>query len=604
MISAASFLSGIDLGSLVRPGMVLLAVLALIIIVMLVLRNYRTVPPDKVLVVYGWKKGNKAGDRGFKMITGGATIVLPLVQSFKELSLAAFQVKFSVTNVPSKEGVRVTVSSVATLKIGSSDEMLSLAARRFLHMDLNQVHTFAQEVLEGGLRGVVATLTVEGLVQNRQEFTEAVMGQVTDDLAKLGLEVDNFVIQDIDDEGGYINALGLKRTAEVKRDAKIGEAEARRDEDIKVAEAQREADEKSSAARRIGETAKAEAEQKISDAQRIRDEQIAKNQAIVEREKARVPVAAKIAAQEEQKTLGVKTVEAEQAETEARILLQEKERERKDAELRATVIVTAERTKEASVITAQGEAQAEIEKAKGERTAEVERAEGKKSAQVLKSEGEKTAAEQAAEGRKAQAVALQSEKEAEAAGQRANLLATAEGEKAKLLATAEGERAKLEAEARGVEVRGLAEALAVQKKAEAYALLDQTGKFLQILEAMPGLIEALGVAVRTAGEGTVTPMAKAIGDGLGNIKEVRIVEIGKPGSDGTKSQNPLSRIANITPDTIFALVKQFEALGFGDVLKQVATKAGIDLSSIVENGPKIEATPPEPESPPNVPTEN
>ena len=94
------------------------------------------------------------------------------------------------------------------------------------------------------MRGVVATMTVEKLVKERTEFGTRVQEQVTSDLTTLGLLLDNFLIQDISDPGGYIDALGVKRTAEVKRDAAIAEADANRDQEIRVAEAQRESDEK------------------------------------------------------------------------------------------------------------------------------------------------------------------------------------------------------------------------------------------------------------------------------------------------------------------------------------------------------------------------
>ncbi len=341
-----------SLSNFIVPVMVLLIVVALFAIVRIVSRNYIKVAPNEVLVIYGRKYATPDGEakQGYKLVTGGATFVIPLLEQFHVLSTSAFQVKFSVNRVPSEQGVRVTVNAVASLKIGSDHTMLNEAVKRFLDQDIHGIQQFALEVLEGGLRGVVATMTVEQLVKNRTDFGARVQETVTGDLQKLGLIVDNFLIQDISDEEGYIDALGRRQTSEVKRDAAIGEADAKRDEDIRVAQAQKEADEKSSAARQAGETAKANATRQISNATRERDTKVAENDAFVAAERAKITISAEIAAAEKDKQLKVARVAADEAEIEARTKLQEKEQKRRDAELQATIIVQANREKEASVV--------------------------------------------------------------------------------------------------------------------------------------------------------------------------------------------------------------------------------------------------------------
>jgi flotillin len=553
------------------PVMILLVILALFAIARIMARNYIKVPPNRVLVLYGrrykWPDGTV---RGFKLITGGAAFRIPLLEQWEMLPTDAFQVKFQVTNVPSKEGVRVTVAAVASLKIGTEISMLEAAVNRFLsRKNLAEIEQFAQEIMEGGLRGVVATLTVEQLVQERVQFGNRVQEGVSDDLQKLGLIIDNFLIQDVSDEGGYIDALGKKRTAEVQRDAEIGKAAAKRDEQIRVADALREADQKASAARQAGETAKAFAEQEISNAQRERDVIQAQNKALVSAQEAKILIAAEIAKQEKQKELNIAKVEAEKAEIEARINLQEKESERKDAELQASLIVQAEREREATVIRADAEKSAVTIRSEGNRQAAQQNAD----AEIIKAERE-------AQARKAQAAAAQSEMEAQAKGQQAQLEAAAAGEKAKLLAEAEGEKARLLAEAEGIKAKLLAEAEGVKEKAEAYRLLDEAGKFLLILQAMPEIIQKLGEAVREAGEGTLVPMAQAIGTGLSGIEEVRIIDMAGNGTDG-KANDALSRFTAVAPNAIFNLIQKSSALGLLPILQQLAQKAGIDLKTIL-----------------------
>ena len=566
---------------LIVPLLVLMVVGVLVFIAALFARNYIKVAPNQVLVLYGRKY---ADGKGFKLVTGGAAFCYPIIERHRLMPLDAFQVKFAVENVPSEEGVRVTVNAVSSLKIGSEAAYLESAVRRFLSLDMSEIENFAREVLEGGLRGVVATMTVEELVKERTAFGARVQEQVSNDLEQLGLLLDNFLIQDISDEGGYIDALGVKRTAEVKRDASIAEADARRDEDIRVAEAQRAADEKASTARRIGETAKAEAETEISNAEKSRDTVKAQNEALVKAEQAKIEISAQIAAAEKDKQLRTARIAAEEAEALARTRLQAEEKKRHDAELEATVIVEAERNKEAKIIDADGAREAAIITAEGEKQATIVGAEAERERLAKEAAGAMEAAQHQAQGRKAQAAAELAEMEARAAGEKAQKLADAEGTKAQKLADAEGTKAQKLAEAEGIRASLLAEAEGVQKKAEAYQQLDATGKLLEVLEAAPEVVAALGQAFKEAGEGTMAPMAQAIGQGLSNVDEIRLIEVGGGGKGGDQTKGGvLSQLTDITPSTVFRIVEQVKALGLQDLAVQAGKRLGIDLTAVVSD---------------------
>lgn len=561
-------LAMLGVGQIVTIAMTLLMLVVFAVIIKLLARQYVRVPPNEVLVKYGRKYKNSEGKfEGFKLVPGGASFVIPLLEKSQMLPLDAFQVKFQVTNVPSEEGVLVTVAAVASLKIGTDHVLLDAAVRRFLSRDVNEITRFAQEVLEGGLRGVVAQMKVEELVKERTAFGNKVQEQVTQDLTKLGLVVDNFLIQDINDEGGYIKALGVKRTAEVKRDAAIAQAEANRDQTIRVAESERDAAQKSAEARKIGETAKALADQQISDAQKFRDVQIATNSALVKAEQAKIDISAQIAAAEKDKQLRTAIVAAEEAEVTARTRLQIEEKKRHDAELEASVIVDANRQREAKIIVAEGTKQAAILTAEGQRRSIEELAAAQQLKLDREADGARAAAYHESEGRKAQASAQQAELVAQAEGQRAQLVATADGRKAQLLAEADGQRATL-----------LAVAAGVAEKAKAYALLDQTGKLLEVIKAGPELVGAIGQAIKTAGEGTLVPMSQAIGTGLGNVDEIRIVDMG----GGNAGVDPASKFVGMIQKALWTATQNSSGLpGTAEGIVNLLKKFGLDLSSVI-----------------------
>lgn len=560
---------GMGVGQMITIVMVVLLLGVFAAIVKLLSKQYIRVAPNEVLVKYGRTYKLEDGKtEGFKLVTGGASFIMPLLEKYQILPLDAFQVKFKVVNVPSEEGVLVSVAAVASLKIGNEHALLDSAVRRFLNRDLQEIMQFSQEVLEGGLRGVVAQMKVEELVKERTMFGSKVQQQVTTDLTKLGIMIDNFLIQEISDEKGYIQALGVPRTAEVKRNAAIAQAEADRDQAIRVAEANRDAAQKSAEAMKIGETAKALSAQQISDAQKERDVKIATNAALVGAEQAKVPIAAQIAAAGKDKELRTATVAAEEAEVVARTALQQQEKKRHDAELEASVIVEANRQKEAKIIVAEGTKQAAILTAEGQRRAIEELASAQQVKLDREADGARAAAAHTAEGRKAQAAANQAELVAQAEGEKAQLLATAAGKQAQMLAEAEGQKAQL-----------LAVAAGVAEKAKAYQLLDATGKLLEVLKASPDVVKAIGDAIKVAGEGTLVPMSQAIGAGLGNIDEIRIVDMG-----GTKDggADPMSKFLKMVQTALFSIGQNAVALpGSADAIAGLCKKAGIDINAVL-----------------------
>jgi len=541
------------------PGIAFLAVVAILGVLRLAATNYIKVAPNEVAIVSGSRhktqvtlpgKDGKEQTivRGYKLVTGGAFFKVPIRDRVEFMKLTLIQITVQVVSVPDQNGVRVTVKGIANVKILSDQASLALAVERFLGRTLDEIQNVAKENLESNLRAVVGKMTVEELIKDRNKLQNQILVEAVSDMSKMGLGVDLMNVQEISDDFGYIEALGKARTAEVKRDATIGEAEARRDADVRSAEAQR-----------LGETAKAEAAQAISDANKTKDVRIAENDSLVKAQQSRIPIIAAQAQAEEQRTLNVKQVDAEQARIEAEVALQESAQRRHEAELNATLIVQANKDREALIIAAQAQAQA------AELNGEAVRIKLAK-----EGEGDQAKTTAVALGRLKAADADQRELEAKAAGKQADLLATAEGLKQTGLA-----------KATGVEAIGLAEALAASKKAEAYAMLDSKGIALMMLQLSPEAIKAIGEAFSSA----ITPSAEAIGQGLANINELRMVDLGGS-SGGSGKDNILSQFVKTPVETLYSLVERIRATGMAPAfIKMAKDKLGMDVESIFAGAP-------------------
>src|SRR3990167_8486376 len=493
--------------------------------------RYKKVPPSRVGIIYGRKQTYeipgldgqvKQEKLGFRLLTGGGALVYPFVEDYAELDLSARLIPLEVKQIPTQGGVMIDARGTATVVIGTDTSSLITAARNFEGKRSEEINQIARENLEGQLRSILGTLTVEELIGDRKKLNEGVLEGAESELLKLGLRISILTIQDITDEVGYIKSLGKKRTAEVQRDATIGEAKAQSEAKIASSNATKEA-----------ETVAAQNDVLIADAKKTRDVQVAQFKALTEREQATAAQAGAIAAAEADKTVRQRKVEAEAAETTARIQLADQETARVEKELQFKVIKPAEAEKLAVSIRAEGVKNGAIIKANQEKEAAVIKADADKTAAVLSAEAIRTtataqaeAARQtgqgeadalkakqlaAAEGTKAHQLAdatgIEAKKKAEAAGQEAMLLANARGVREQKLAEAAGTEAALMAEARGSEAKLLAEAKGKKELALALTALDPTGKLLQILDAAPKVAEAIGDA-----------LAKALGpDGLANV---------------------------------------------------------------------------------------
>jgi flotillin len=215
-------------GLLVVVGIVVL-VIVLVIVLILIRAWYRVAKADEALVIVGKRQRSTDGQTSSRItvITGGGAIVNPLTQRAEMISLRARQIKMEPT-AQSSNGVTVNVSGVALVKIGSDQESVRRAAERFASQD-KAIEQFTTEQLEGSLRGVVATLTVEELMRDRQRLSDQIAEGIKTDLSSQGLILDSFQIQGITDLNGYIAALGATEVERVKREAEVAKIDAVRE---------------------------------------------------------------------------------------------------------------------------------------------------------------------------------------------------------------------------------------------------------------------------------------------------------------------------------------------------------------------------------------
>jgi flotillin len=222
-------------GSGVIP--VLLVVVVLVLVVAYLGSRYKVAGANEALIISGRRERGPAGEAGLKVVRGQGVIVLPLINKVGRLHLSARQINVQLSDAVTKQGIKCAVQGVATVKIGSDEESIRAAAERFLERE-DQIDSIVKNVLEGSLRSIVGTLTVEELNYDRAKFQQEVQSAARSDLATSGLTIDNFTIQAIRDEVGYMDLIGQQETARRERDARMAKAQADQEAAVREAEAQ------------------------------------------------------------------------------------------------------------------------------------------------------------------------------------------------------------------------------------------------------------------------------------------------------------------------------------------------------------------------------
>lgn len=208
--------------------------------------------PNEILVLSGRKYKTKDGQEvGYRVIFGGRTIRIPILETIKRMDLRTMAVPIEISNAYSKGGTPLQIQAIANVKISSNPAIAGNAIERFLDRNRSEIARVARETLEGNLRGVVATLTPEQLNEDRLKFAERIAQDVEDDLVRLGIHLDTLKIQSVSDNVDYLNSIGRKQIAQILRDAEIAESNAKGEADRVEAQCEQEAEVAKTQARTI-----------------------------------------------------------------------------------------------------------------------------------------------------------------------------------------------------------------------------------------------------------------------------------------------------------------------------------------------------------------
>lgn len=319
--------------ALVIVGGISLAILRLIISNLLYICE-----PSEVLIFAGPKRRLPSGRRiGYRLVKGGKSLKTPLFERAYRMDLTNTIIELKVSNAYSKGGIPLAVEGIANIKVAGEEPTIHNAIERLLGKSREEIRKIAQETLEGNLRGVLASLTPQQVNEDKLAFAKSLLDEAEEDLEKLGLVLDNLQIQNISDNVSYLDSIGRKQQADLKRDARIAEARTKAESIIKGAENQ-----KNTALKRIEAQiaiTQAEAERRIQDA-------LTKREALVAEAEAEI--------------------EAELARTEAEIAVQQARIEQVKQQLQADVIAPAEAQRKRAIAEAKGDASKIIEDGKAQ----------------------------------------------------------------------------------------------------------------------------------------------------------------------------------------------------------------------------------------------
>lgn len=507
--------------------MVGIIVVAIVLVVLLIMSMWKKVPQDKAAVVTGMKK---------RIITGGGGMVIPVFERVDYISLGNIQIDVSTDESMSSQGVPIAVIGTAVIKVKNEVNSIFNAIEQFTGRNEAQVESSikntASNVLEGKLREIVSTMTVEEIYRDREKFSSRVQEVVGTELMEMGLEVKVFTIKDITDTNGYIKALGVKQIADKKKDAEIAKAEASRETQIET-----------SKARRAGEQARLQAETEIAEASKLKtvqeaaymqEQQAAKAKAdaaydiqknITYKEVVTAEMDAELLKQERQKDIEAAQVQIEIAKEQKNIELAQKQAERKKESLRAEVVEPANADKEKQQTIADAEKYRKIAEAEAE------------------AEAQKKFAEAEAEARR--------------------MRATAEAEAIKKTGQAEadviGQKGIAEAEA--IRAKGIAEADAMEKKAEAYQKYTGAAVAEMLIKVLPDV-------------------AGKIAEPLSQIDKIVILDGGS--GDGNGVSNVAGNVTGVMTQ-VFESMKEVTGIDLSDIVKAKGYDAQVTKNLNISN---------------------
>lgn len=404
-------------------NLIFVAAAIAVIIILVLITGYVKAPTDTAVIISGLKKEPK-------YVIGRSSIKIPFLQRTDKLTLKMISVDVKTEeSVPTNDYINVNIDSAVKVKVSMDPEKMKLAASNFLNKNEDYIRTSVVDVLQGNVREIIGQMKLEEIVQDRKKFADKVQENAAPDMAKMGLDIVSFNVQNVTDNGNVIENLGIDRVVSISKSAQISRAESERDIAVAKANAEKEAND----AKVASETAIAEQ----NNALEIKKQELKKQSDI---KKAEADAAYEIQEQEQRKTIEIATADANIAKQE------------KEAEIKEKEIAVREKSLDAEV---------------------KKQADAEKYARIQKADADKYEAEQKAEAEK-----ITKMKEAEAA-------------KAQGIAEAEATKAKGMAEAETIRAKGMAEAEAMEKKADAMAKYGKAAMTEMIIKVLPQMAEAI-----------------------------------------------------------------------------------------------------------------
>ena len=425
-------------------------VIIAIALIALLASGYVKAPPDIAYIISGLHKKPR-------ILVGKAGIKIPFLERMDKLALGAIQIDVKTGSaVPTAEYINVRVDSTVSVRVGQSEEMIALAAQNFLNVSRDQIAQKINDLLEGNIREIVGQMKLTEMVGDRKAFSEKVQENAVPDLARFGLELVSFNVQNFSDDNDVITNLGIDNVEQIRKDAAIAKSNAQRE--IAVAEAENA---------KASNDARVKAEEEIAKRNNSLAIQKAQLKQEADTKQAQANAAMEIESENQRKLRDVAAADADIARQEKEIDLKEREVAIKERALEAEVKKTAEAKKYA----AQQEADAKLYAT--QKQSEADLYERQKTA-----EAERFEAEQRAEAQRATAEAVRVQGEAEAAAT----------------------KARGEAEAAAIQAKAEAEAEGLMKKAEAMKQYGEAAKMDMQMEALKLYFQQLPAIAQATGQ--------------------------------------------------------------------------------------------------------
>lgn len=345
------------------------SVAAFVVLLLLIFLFWRKVPADKAMVITGLKK---------RVLTGRGGFMIPFLETSCIISLENMSMTTDVNEAPSKQGIFVNIVGTAVIKVRNDAQSVFSAVEQFCSggakNSVGTIKSIVEQILEGKLRGIISTLTVEQINEDRASFEQRIEADIRAELESMGLMLVSYTILKISTQGGYLENRAIPQIAQAKSDADIATAERRRDTEIKTADAVR-----------IGQKAQLEADTAIAESERDKSIKVESYRAEQDRAKADADIAYKLKSIENERQIAEQ--QAELAKKNAIVV-----EERLVAEVKKPADAKkyeAEVKAEADKIIAIKAAQAEAESIKIKAQAEAEAiiAKGKAEAESIKAKG-------------------------------------------------------------------------------------------------------------------------------------------------------------------------------------------------------------------------